>query len=239
MYSIVDGLLCQNQTAYCYTIAMYFASRTQAGKLLANQLVAKYRYENCAVVALDDGGVMIGAQVAASLHCVLSLLLNEKITLPRELEAIAGISQDGSVTYNSVYSPGELDELIGEYYQYIEQEKLSHLRNLNDLLGRGNTVDKRLLAGRNIILVSDGLGSGFAIDMAVQFLKPVPIEKIIVATPLASVQAVDRMHVLADEIYVLSVIENFMGSEHYYDKHDIPPHDKIIEVIERITLNWK
>ena len=218
---------------------MYFASRTQAGQMLANQLVAKYRYENCAVVALDDGGVVVGAQIAASLHCVLSLLLNEKITLPRELEAIAGISQDGSVTFNSSYSPGELDELIGEYYQYIEQEKLSRLSNLNHLLGKGNTVDKRLLAGRNIILVSDGLGSGFAIDMAVQFLKPVPIEKVIVATPLASIQAVDRMHILADELYVLSAIENFMGSDHYYDQNDVPPHDKIVAIIERIMLNWK
>ncbi len=206
---------------------------------MANQLVGKYRYENCAVVALDDGGVVVGAQIAASLHCVLSLLLNEPIMLPRELEAIAGITQDGSVTFNSTYSPGELDELIGEYYQYIEQEKLTRLHDLHDMIGRGNTVDKRLLAGRNIILVSDGLGSGFAIDLAAAFLKPVPTEKLIVATPLASVQAVDRLHVLADELYVLSVVENFMGSDHYYDQHDIPPHDKIVEIIERITLNWK
>lgn len=218
---------------------MYFANRTQAGQMLANQLVGKYRYENCAVIALDDGGVIVGAQIAASLHCVLSLLLNEKITLPRELEAVAGISQDGSVTFNSMYSPGELDELVGEYYQYIEQEKLMRMRELNDMLGKGNTVDKRLLAGRNIILVSDGLGSGFAIDLAANFLKPIPTEKLIVATPLASVQAVDRLHILADELCVLSVVENFMGSDHYYDQHDIPPHDKIVEIIERITLNWR
>ncbi len=218
---------------------MYFASRTQAGQTLASQLVGKYRYENCAVVALNDGGVVVGAQIAASLHCVLSLLLNEEITLPRELEAIAAISQDGSVTYNSTYSPGELDELIGEYYQYIEQEKLVRLRKLHSLLGSGSTVDKRLLAGRNVILVSDGLGSGFAVDLAVEFLKTVPIEKIIVATPLATIPAVDRLHVTVDEIYCLSVIENFMSTDHYYDQRDIPPHDKVVEIMQRITLNWK
>ena len=207
--------------------------------MLANQLVAKYRYENCAVVALDDGGVVVGAQIAASLHCVLSLLLNEEIKLPRELEAIAAISQDGSVTFNSTYSPGELDELVGEYFQYIEQEKLTQLHKLNRILGDGNTVDKRLLAGRNIILVSDGLASGFAIDLAADFIKPIPREKLIVATPLASVKAVDRLHVTADEIYVLSVVENYMSTDHYYDKRDIPPHDKIVEIIERITLSWK
>ena len=207
--------------------------------MLANQLVAKYRYENCAVIALNDGGVVVGAQIAAALHCVLSLLLNEEITLPRELEAIAAISQDGSVSYNNTYSPGELDELIGEYYQYIEQEKLARLHNLNSILGSGATVDKRLLVGRNIILVSDGLASGFAVDIATEFLKPIRTEKVIVATPLASVKAVDRLHVTADEIYILSVVENYMSTDHYYDQRDIPPHDKIVEIIERITLNWK
>lgn len=207
--------------------------------MLAAQIAPKYRFENCAVVALSDGGVVVGAQVAASLHCVLSLLLSEEITLPRELEAVAGISQDGSVSYNDTYSPGELDELVGEYYQYIEQEKLSKIHDLNRILGSGTTVDKRLLIGRNVILVSDGLSSGFAIDLAAEFLKTVQIEKMIVATPLASVQAVDRLHITADEIYCLSVVENYISTDHYYDQRDIPPHDKIVEVIERITLNWK
>lgn len=218
---------------------MYFASRAQAGKLLANQLVTKYRYENCAVIALNDGGVVVGAQIAMHLHCVLSLLLNEEIKLPRELESIAAIDQNGTVTFNQSYSPGELDELIGEFYQYIEMEKLTSLSKLNSMLGSGKTVDPRLLAGRNIILVTDGLASGFAIDLAVQFLKPIPIEKIIVATPLASIPAVDRLHVAADEIYCLSVVENYINTDHYYDVRDIPPHDKIVEIIERITLNWK
>src|SRR5215471_7830996 len=119
---------------------MYFASRTQAGRILANQLVPKYRYENCAVVALSDGGVIVGAQIATSLHCVLSLLLSEEITLPRELDPIAGISQNGAMSYNSTFSPGELDELVGEYYQYIEQEKLTRIHDLNRILGSGNTV---------------------------------------------------------------------------------------------------
>ncbi len=207
--------------------------------MLANQLVGKYRYENCAVVALNDGGVIVGAQIASALHCVLSLLLNEEIRLPRELEAIAGISQDGSVSYNNTYSPGELDELVGEFRQFIEEEKISGISKINHVLGHGKTVDKRLLAGRNVILVSDGLASGFAIDLAAEFMKVVPIEKLIVATPLASVPAVDRLHVRADEIYVLSVVENYISTDHYFDQKDIPPHDKVIQIIEQIMLQWR
>lgn len=218
---------------------MYFASRLQAGRMLAAQLVPKYRFENCAVVALSDGGVMVGAQIAMQLHSVLTMLLTEEINLPREPEAIGGISQDGSFSFNQFYSEGEVDELVGEYYQYIEQEKLSKLQDMQRLLGAGGLIRKDLLKGRNIVLVSDGLKSGFALDIALQYLKPVAIDKVIVATPLASVQAVDRMHILADEIYCLSVVGDYISTDHYYDKQDVPDKDTIVATLEQIILHWK
>lgn len=218
---------------------MYFASRMQAGRMLASQLVKKYRYEDCAVIALDDGGVMVGAQIATELHSVLMMLMSEEINLPRELEAIGAIAQDGSFTYNQAYSKGELEELVGEYFGFIEQEKLSRIQDLQHLLGSGGMIRKDLIKGRNIIIVSDGFLNGFTLDIALEYLKPVAIKRIIVATPLASVKAVDRMHVLADDIYCLSVIENYIDTNHYYDTQDVPDHDKIIETIEKVILNWK
>ena len=56
---------------------MYFESRSQAGAILADQVLEKYRYENCAVVAIGEGGVLIGEQIAVKLHCVLMMLLSE------------------------------------------------------------------------------------------------------------------------------------------------------------------
>ena len=123
---------------------MYFASRLQAGRQLASQLTEKYRYENCAVVALGDGGVMVGAQIAAELHCVLTLLLSTEIHLPREPEPIAGITASGTLAYNKHYSPGEIDELVGEYFGYVEQEKLKQMHEMNKLLGSGGTINKDL-----------------------------------------------------------------------------------------------
>jgi len=49
---------------------MYFESRTDAGIKLAAELTEQYRYENCTVVALSDGAVLVGEQIAASLHAV-------------------------------------------------------------------------------------------------------------------------------------------------------------------------
>jgi putative phosphoribosyl transferase len=218
---------------------MYFASRMQAGRMLAAQLAEKYRYEDCAVVCLSDGGVMVGAQIAVQLHTILTMLLTAEVDLPMEPEPIGGVSQDGSFSFNSFYYPGEIDELTAEYYQYIEQEKLIKIHDMQQLIGAGGLIRRDLLKGCNIIIVSDGLKSAFTLDIAMQYLKPVAVKKIIVATPLASLKAVDRMHILADEIYCLSVVEDFIDTPHYFETQDVPDHDKVIETIEKIILNWK
>ena len=54
---------------------MYFQSRMQAGAELGQQLFEKYRYENCAVVSLAEGGEWVGEQIAVRLQWVLMMLL--------------------------------------------------------------------------------------------------------------------------------------------------------------------
>ncbi len=217
---------------------MYFASRVQAGRMLANRLLPQYRYENCVVLALSDGGAMVGAQIAMALHCAMGLLVTEEIELPREPDALAGIAQDGSFSFNGMYSPGEIDEMMSEYYQYVEQEKMTKLQEMHRMIGDNIVLKKSMLKGRNVIMVSDGMKSGFALDIAAQFLKPIDIEKMIIAVPVASVKAVDRMHIVADELYVMSVVEDYISTEHYYDKEDVPEHKVVVDTVEKIILNW-
>jgi len=218
---------------------MYFASRVAAGRILAAKLRNKYRSENCAIMALDDGGVVVGAQIAAELHCVLTLLMTAEIKLPLEPTAVAGITAGGSLAYNSHYSRGEIDEMIGENFGYMEQEKLHQMHELNLAVGSGGTINKHLLRDHNIIMVSDGLESGFPIDLAYEFLKPISIQKIIIAVPFASVQAVDRMHVLADDLYCLNVIDDYRNTNHYYDRQDVPGHATVLKTVEQLVHNWR
>jgi len=218
---------------------MYFKSRVDAGQKLANLIAPKYQGKPCAVVGLSDGGVMVGAQIALKLHCVLTMLMSEEIELPRENVAVGGISQDGSFSYNSAYSPGELEDLLGEYHGFIEQEKLQKIQDLHRLMGRRGLIRRDLLRDHCVILVADGLNSGFSLDIAAEFLKPIHLAKLIVATPLASVQAVDRMHILADEIFCLSVIEDYIATNHYYDAQDVPSHDLVVKTIDEIVTHWQ
>jgi predicted phosphoribosyltransferase len=218
---------------------MYFKSRVAAGQKLADLIAKKYQGQNNAVVGLSDGGVMVGAQIALKLGCVLTMLLSETIELPREDTAIAGISQSGALTYNTAYSPGQIEDFVSEYHNIIEQEKLEKIHEMHRLVGRGGLIRRSLLRDHNVILVSDGLSNGFSLDIATEFLKPIHTKSLIVATPLASVPAVDRMHILADDIYCLSVIEDYINTDHYYDTQDIPSHDLVIKTIEQIVSHWK
>lgn len=217
---------------------MYFKDRTQAADLLAEKIVPKYRYENCAVVALSDGGVIIASNLAAKLHCVVMMLLAEPITLPGERTPLGTIDQNGLFTYNGMFSTGQLEAFTSEYRNTIEEQKLEKLHQMNRLLGGSGLIEPNLLRYHNVILVSDGLSNGLSLDAAAAFLKPYKLDKLIVATPFATVEAVDRMHLLADEIVCLDVIENFFDVNHYYEHNKLPPHDEIVKTIQDIVLQW-
>lgn len=218
---------------------MYFESREQAGQVLANELTEKYRYENCAVIALSDGAVLVGEQIAKSLHCVLTMLLVEEIEVPGENMSFGGVSQSGGFTYNGMFSAGEIEEYDSEYHGYLEEKKREAFQRINRLLGDGGLINEEMIRDRVIILVADGLDTGASLDVAMDFLKPIRIEKLVIATPISTVQAVDKLHIVADELHILDVKENFMGIDHYYENNIIPSHEDTIAKINQIVLNWK
>jgi predicted phosphoribosyltransferase len=218
---------------------MYFESRAEAGALLAEPLVAKYRYENCAVVALSDGGVLVGEQIASALHCVLTLLLIEDIEVPGESTSFGGVSESGGFTYNGMFSAGEVEEYTAEFHGYLDEKKREAFQKINRLLGDGGLIDKAMLLDRTVILVADGIDNGAAVDVAMDFLKPIRTERIVVATPVASIPAVDKLHMSADEIHILDVKENYMGTNHYYADNTVPSHEETIAKINQIVLSWK
>lgn len=219
---------------------MYFKSREQAGQLLADKLFEKYRFENCAIIALSDGAVIVGEQIATSLHCLLTMLLVEDIEVPGENMSFGGVSQSGVFTYNGMLSAGEIEHYTGEFHGYLEEQKREAFQHINRLLGDGGLIDADMLRDHVIILVADGLDTGTSLEVAKDFLKPIRISKLVVATPIATAQAVDKIHVLADEIHVLDVRESFMGGiNHYYDENNIPSHEDTIAKINQIVLNWR
>jgi len=218
---------------------MYFESRIQAGQQLAQQLFEKYRYENCAIIALIDGGVLVGEQIATQLHCILTMLLVEDIPVPGESVSFGGVSKTGQFTYNSEFSSGEIDEYATEFHGYLEEQKREAFQRINRLIGDGGLIDRDLLRDHTIILVNDGFADTTVLDVALDFLKPIRINRLIIAAPVASEQAVDRLHVVADELHILDVKTNFFDTDHYYTDNTIPTHEETINKINKIILNWR
>ncbi len=217
---------------------MYFKSRNEAGYRLAIDLM-QYRYENSVVVALSDGAVQVGRQIAASLHCTLTMLLVEHIDVPGEGQTFGTMNQSGRFTYNGMFSAGEVEDYYTEYHGYLEDKKRERFQQINRLLGYGGLVNEGMLRGQVVILVSDGLSNGASLDSAADFLKPVRVARLVVVVPIASVEAVDRMHILADEIHVLGVTENFLDVNHYYEKNDVPDHEETVRTLNDNILEWR
>ncbi len=217
---------------------MYFKSRSEAGEKLAARL-QQYRYENAVVVALNHGGIAVGAPIAQTLHCALGLFLTEGIDLPGENMNVGMVGQGGGFVYNKGLSEGEQDDYYSEFHGYIDDQKREKTATINRLLADGGALDVKLLQEHVVILVSDGLRSGDVLESAADFLKPVKAKRLIIAAPIASVSAVDRMHMLADELHCLSVTDNYLDTDHYYDLNDVPNHEQAVEIINKNVLNWR
>jgi len=218
---------------------MYFDNRAQAGQLLAAQLIEKYRYENCAVVAVSNGGVLVGEQIAAQLHCPLMMLVTEDIDVPGENSVFGSVSENGNFTYNDAFSEGEIDEYTTEFHGYLDDKKREAFSRINRLVGDGGVIDERLLQDRMVILVSDGFENTSSIGVATDYLKPMRIHRLIIAAPISTVAVVDALHVSADELHILDVKANFLGVDHYYTDNTVPSQDEAIAKINQIVLNWR
>jgi putative phosphoribosyl transferase len=208
---------------------MYFENRPDAGRQLAAKL-AKYEDDKCVVLALSQGGVIVGAQIAIRLHCRLMILLSENITLPGENEAMGAIT-DRTFSYSSKLSQSDKDEINGEFHGVIDQLKLVKRHELNSLITPETMVTPNDLRDKVVIAVTDGFDDTLCLDVLEDFIKPIRTKKLVIATPLTNVKALDKIHLLADELVVLNVREDIVSIDHHYENNIIPDHAGLTKII--------
>lgn len=182
---------------------------------------------------------IVAAQVAMKLHANMLIYVVKDINFPGGKDTLAELGTGDIFGYNSQFSTGEVDEYAMEYRTYIDQQRIEKSHELHMLLGADGEIDKKLLRHRTVLLVSDGLASPAPLDVVGNFLKTVAIKKLVIATPIASVSAVDRMHLVADDLCCLSTPDNFMSVDHYYEQNNVPDMDGILKIMRNISLNWE
>ncbi len=218
---------------------MYFENRTQAGQMLAEKLFKQYRYQDCAIVALNLGGVMVAESIAHQLHTVLTMLLTSDIDVPGEGLVYGSVAQTGHFSENDNLSRFELTEYENEFHGYFEEQKRISFQKMNRLIGDGGLINSDVLKDRNIFLVSDGFTDDSTLAAVLKYLKPIKIKKLIAVSPVTSTKALNRLHVQVDQICVLDVKANYISTNHYYEDNNIPEKEVIFDKIDKNILNWK
>lgn len=215
----------------------YFKSRADAGTQLAEKL-DKYTAEMTIILALSKGGVLVGTEIAKKLHASIAMLLTKDVYLPDGRTIVGVINEVGGYVYNNYFSPSEIEEFENEYRSYIEQAKLQALHEIHVALGRGGLISADYFRNKIVIAVTDATFNGMAFDMAYDYLKKINYHKLVLVAPIASIKAIDKMHIIADELLCLSVTEDTFDADHYYEDNTMPSQDEILNIINNTVLDW-
>jgi predicted phosphoribosyltransferase len=85
------------------------------------------------------------------------------------------------------------------------------------------------ISGKTVIITDDGLASGYTMIVACRFLRKKKPEKLIVAVPCASGEAMERVKNEADEVISLAVQKEypFAVANFYKDWYDVPDEEVV------------
>ena len=198
-----------------------FADRFEAGETLAAMLQAEYAHiPEGMVLAIPSGGIPVGIRVSQILGLPLDLLIARKLQIPGNPEAGFGaMALDGTTFYNNAL----LAQLRLRSSQ-IEAEKQRvdlELQKRNALLRAGRPFPD--LIGKKVILVDDGLASGFTMLASVDMAKKAKAREMIVAVPTAPQHSVERILSEVDRIYCANITTGpyFAVAEAYRNWYDL------------------
>ena len=188
-----------------------FASREDAGAKLGRCLHEQKVHADL-VLGLPRGGVIVAAGVARALHLPLEVLIVRKIGHPWHREfAVGALAEHGVVVLDeSAIGP---NPVVRAELEAIIREEEDRLR---DYQARFHPKGAPDLTGKAVLLVDDGLATGATTEAAVLSARKGNAGVIVVAAPVASTAAVERLTRVADEVRVLCVDPDFDAVGRYY-----------------------
>lgn len=180
-----------------------FADRHDAGRVLAAMLAEDFEAKsNLLVLAIPSGGVPVGLEVAGRLGCDFDFLIVRKLQIPGNTEAGFGaMSLDGKVYFND-----EMLDWLNLDERQIEEEigiVNKELQIRNALFRQGKPFPE--VEGMTVLLVDDGLASGYTMLTAADTLREKGAARIVVAIPTAPLSSIERLADEVDDIYCLQV----------------------------------
>jgi predicted phosphoribosyltransferase len=203
-----------------------FASREDAGLRLGSCLLEQ-RVQADLVLGLPRGGVVVAAGVARALRLPLDVLIVRKIGHPWHREfAVGALAENGVVVLDEAVI-GTNPVILAELEEIIQEEK-ERLRSYQTTFHPKGVPE---LTGKAVLLVDDGLATGATTEAAALSARKRDARGIIVAAPVASTNAVERLARVADEVRVLHADPDFDAVGSYYDVFSQTTDEEVLEVL--------
>jgi len=196
-----------------------FENRYDAGRQLAEKL-AEYAGKSVIVLGIPNGGVAVALSVALALDADLDLVISRKIPLPLSPEGGFGsVTDDGTTILNEEVvrqaglSQQQINYQVSQVRTNIRQRSLLYHADRPPLT----------LAGRTVILVDDGLASGYTMRAAIESLRHRRAERIVAAVPVGPAHIVEELRSVADRVVTCAIGDQpvFYVADYYRYWHDI------------------
>lgn len=214
-----------------------FQDRFHAGKLLAEKLRKYAGKGNIVLLAVPAGGVPVGYMVAKELDVMMDVVIVRKVQIPWNTEAGFGaLTWDSETVLNDllIRHLSLADKVIEESISKTRKIILERLR-----IFRGDKPFSDL-GGKIVMLIDDGLASGFTMLAAARSVRKKEPEMIVIAVPTASAGAIQLLSAEVDEIVCLNIRSGpiFAVADAYQNWYDLTDED-VIETLKKLENCYK
>jgi putative phosphoribosyl transferase len=190
-----------------------FRDRYQAGKALAMALHRLRDHPNAVILALPRGGVPVGAELSDALRIPLDTFIVRKLGVPAHEELAMGALASGGVRildHDLIQSLGISEAAVAAA---CERERAEIARREKQY----RVVPLQPVHGKTVILTDDGLATGASMLAAVQAVRKLQPERILVAVPLAARETCSFFQSLQIETVCLHTPEPFRAVGVWYE----------------------
>jgi predicted phosphoribosyltransferase len=202
-----------------------FINRIEAGKQLAGRL-KKYKNDPVILLAIPRGGVPVAYAVAKETGLPLELILTKKIGHPGNKEYAIGAA---SLTDYFIIPHENVSQ------DYIKKEVERIRRRLKEMyVNFKSTLDFGSLYGKTVIIIDDGVATGNTLLATVKLIRKSNPAKIVIAVPVASESAVQKLAEEADEVITLFVPAVFYGVGAFYDNFEQVSDEEVLFYLNQL-----
>lgn len=206
-----------------------FADRDDAGRRLAERLAA-ITMTNPVVFGLARGGVIVAEPVAAALAAPLEVAVARKIGAPgrREL-GVGAVTADGPPIYDE-RSLRILRLRPEDLARSCEAERAEARRRV-ERYRDGRAAEP--VAGRDVVLVDDGLATGVTARAAVRALREQQPRRVLLAVPVGARSSAEVLETEVDELICLHRPPDFGAVGLWYRDFGQVDDDEVLAVLAR------